>query len=189
MGSGAARGSGRPTAAGWTPPIQDRQWERDAAWQRPGEATRGDSGISTFESVSRAWLDGSADDPIRRLGLALVAWPPIGLAAASVIGELTGCATYAATCGGSDPLLPWLAQAPILGVLLLFPSLTRILVGGVFGVLLAIVPLSAFLVAASARGGPQADYLMAALLGVGWIAGVAWAARKQLRGGIAGAGP
>ena len=62
--------------------------------------------------------------------VALVAWPPIGLAAAAIIGDVTGCSAFAATCTGSEPLLPWLAQAAILGLLLLLPPVTRLLAGG-----------------------------------------------------------
>ena len=73
---------------------------------------------------------------MRRLGLALVAWPPIGLAAAAAIGEVTGCSAYSADCAGTEPLLPWLAQAGILGLLLLLPPFARLLAGGTVAVLL-----------------------------------------------------
>jgi hypothetical protein len=188
MGPGPARDSGHPTATGWTPPINERRWERDAAWRRPGEAARDGAGVGTFESISRGWLAGSVDDPIRRLGLALVAWPPIGLAVASAIGDLTGCATFSAGCTGSEPLLPWLAQALILGLLLLLSPLTRLLAGGAIGVLVAIVPVTAFLVAAGAGRAPQSGPVLAALLGIGWLAGIAWTARELRRGSGSRAG-
>jgi hypothetical protein len=119
------------------------------------------------------WLDGATDDPVRRFGIALVAWPPIGLAAAAAIGEVTGCSAYAATCSGTDTLLPWLAQAGILGPLLLLPPLARLLAGGTVAVLLALVPVTAFLLVVGGAGAPEAGFALAFLLGVAWILGVA----------------
>lgn len=125
---------------------------------------------------------------MRRLGLALVAWPPIGLAAAAAIGELTGCSAYSAECGGSDVLLPWLAQAGILGLLLLLPPLARLFVGGTIAVLLALVPITAFLLVLGAGGAPQAALVMAGLLALAWLGGVGWAAfagRRRRASGLA----
>ncbi len=128
------------------------------------------------------------DDPIRRLGVALVAWPPIGIAAAAVIGDVTGCAVYSADCGGTEPFLPWLAQAGILGLLLLLPPLARLLAGGAVGILVALVPLTAFLVAVGGTGAPQAGFALAFLLGIAWLAGVGWAIALSRRRGIAPGG-
>jgi len=118
------------------------------------------------------WLGGASDDPVRRFGIALVAWPPIGLAAAAAIGEVTGCSAYAATCSGTDTLLPWLAQAGILGLLLLLPPLARLLAGGTVAILLALVPVTAFLLVVGGAGEPEAGFALAFLLGVAWILGV-----------------
>jgi hypothetical protein len=145
----------------------------------PGEALRDDPSIDPIERASRAWLGTPADDPVRRLGLALVAWPPLGLAAAAAIGEVTGCARFAAECGGSEPMLPWLAQALILGLLLLLPPVARLLAGGSIAVLIALVPVKAFLVAIGGSGAEaaQAGLALAVFLGVAWLMGVVWAAR------------
>jgi hypothetical protein len=137
---------------------------------------------SLFGSSPSEWLGGPADDPIRRLGIALVAWPPLGLAAAAAIGEVTGCAAYAAECSGSDSLLPWLAQAGILGLLLLVPPIARVLAGGAIAVVLALVPATAFLIVVGGSGQPEAGFALAFLLGLAWLAGVgssAWSARRR----------
>jgi hypothetical protein len=118
-----------------------------------------------------------------------VAWPPIGLAAAAGIGEATGCTVYSAACGGSEPLLPWLAQAAILGLLLLLPSIARLLTGGAIAVLFALVPITAFLLAVGASGAPQAGPTMAVLLGGAWLVGVGWSARTFRRRLDSGATP
>ena len=132
----------------------------------------------------RDLVRGATDDPVRRLGVALVAWPPIGLAAAALIGDVTGCAVYSAQCGGTEPLLPWLAQAAILGLLLLLPPIARLLAGGAIGVLVALVPLTALLVAVGGAGAPQAGFALSFLLGIAWLAGIAWALAQTRRRGL-----
>jgi hypothetical protein len=187
-GRPAARDAGRWGAQarpGWAAApdgahAADRSW-RDPRGDLPGDGRLRDP-INLLGAAGRDLLGGTADDPIRRLGLALVAWPPIGLAAAAAIGDLTGCTSYSADCGGSDSLLPWLAQAAILGLLLLLPRLARILVGGAIAVLLALVPVTALLVVVGAGGAPQSAFALGALLAAAWIVGVAWAARGATRG-------
>lgn len=153
----------------------------DSTRPRLGEATPDVDRVEALEAASRAWLGGPAEDPIRRLGLALVAWPPVGLAAAAAIGEATGCASYSAACGGSEPMLPWLAQAAILGLLLLLPPVARLLAGGAIAVLIALVPITVLLIAVGGSGAPQVGFALAVLLGVAWLVGVGLTARYVLR--------
>jgi hypothetical protein len=135
------------------------------------------------ESPWTRWplLGGPADDPIRRLRLALVGWPPLGVAAAIAAGDVTGCAIYAAGCTGVAPLLPWIAQAAILALLLLLPPLARLLAVGTVAVLLALVPATAVLIALGASGQPQAGFALGVLLALAWLAGVAFGAVAVLR--------
>jgi hypothetical protein len=182
-----------PEAGRWRPPAR-REWAAARAqasqWSaaeaaRAGAAMPGDAAprdaMQSIAAAGRELLGGSADDPIRRLGLALVAWPPIGLAAAAAIGDLTGCTTYSVECSGSDSLLPWLAQAGILGLLLLLPVLSRLFVGGTIAVLLALVPVTAFLLVLGGGNAPQAAFVLSLLLAGAWLAGVGWAARGAAR--------
>lgn len=178
----------QPSGSTWDTPGSDAPRRDGAPFARPGEAAPDALGVAAFAAASRAWLGGPADDPIRRLGLALVAWPPIGLAAAAVIGDVTGCSVYSADCGGAEPLLPWLAQAAILGLLLLLPPLTRLLAGGAVAVLFALVPITALLVAVGGTGAPQAGFALATLLGVAWLVGVGWSAMALRRRQAARAG-
>jgi hypothetical protein len=190
-----------PSASSWTAPADDRPAApatarrprrvagEDAADARaanvqesrnPASAAAPPESFDIDSSIGvagRAWLGGGADDPVRRLGLALVAWPPIGLAAATLIGQATGCAAYSASCTGTQPLLPWLAQAGILGVLLLLPPLTRLLAAGALAVLVALVPLTLLLVTFGGTGA-LGGLAGGALLGAAWLAGVAWAATR-----------
>jgi len=170
--------SARP---GWSAAAEDLAGADARTWRRsegrpPGDGAPRDP-IESLGAVGRDLLGAPSDDPIRRLGLALVAWPPIGLAAAAAIGDITGCTSYSAACSGSDSLLPWLAQAAILGLLLLLPPLARLFVGGTIGVLLALVPVTALLVVVGGGGAPESAFALGALLAAAWVSGVAWAAR------------
>ncbi|MEO8273780.1 MAG: J domain-containing protein [Chloroflexota bacterium] len=205
-GAGTGRGTSaasRGTAAASTGPRDDAGaasrpgWARrdpeafgdpNRATLRPGEAIPDLDRAEALGAASRTWLGGPADDPVRRLGLALVAWPPIGLAAAAAIGEATGCTTFSAACSGSEPLLPWLAQAVILGLLLLLPPVSRLLAGGAIAALIALVPITGFLLAVGGSGAPQAAPVMVTLLAAAWLAGIAWSARtfrRRVPGAIA----
>jgi hypothetical protein len=160
------------------------RWEASATesgWARAGDARPAPSDPPELAAAPLRWLGEPADDPVRRLGLALVAWPPIGLVTAALIGNATGCSTFGAQCDGAEPMLPWLAQAVILGLLLLLPPLTRILASGTIAVLVGTVPVMAFLLAVGAGGAPQAAPVMAVLLGIAWLVGVAWATAMRVR--------
>lgn len=171
----------RPTA-GPAGEVTDASW--GAAWPSDARSMRGRAGTRRIGPTPRDLVGGATDDPVRRLGVALVAWPPVGLAAAALIGDVTGCAVYSAACGGTEPLLPWLAQAAILGLLLLLPPIARLLAGGAIGVLVALVPLTALLVAVGGAGAPQAGFALSFLLGIAWLVGVAWALAHTRRHGL-----
>jgi curved DNA-binding protein CbpA len=118
----------------------------------------------------------------RRVGLVLLAWPPLGLAAATAIGQTTGCLSYSASCDSTDRLLPWAAQALLLALLAASPWLTRILVAGTIGAIVALVPgvgiITALGGASSSEGGP----VLAAWLGLAWLVGVVIGATRAHRG-------
>jgi len=81
-------------------------------------------------------------------------------------------------------LLPWLAQAGILGVLLLLPALARLLAGGTAGILVALVPVTAFLLVVGGAGQPEAGFALAFLLGVAWLIGIAGTIVSSRRGHV-----
>lgn len=110
-----------------------------------------------------------------------MAWPPIGLAVAGIVNALTGCATYAVGCDGTDQLLPWLAQAAIVGLLLLMPILARVLAAGTIGLLLGLVPGTAVLIAFGGAHADAAGAVLALLASIAWLIGVGWAIRVILR--------
>jgi hypothetical protein len=110
---------------------------------------------------------------MRRVLRALVAWPPLGVAAAAVIGEATGCAAFEVSCTSAAELYPWFAQVVIVLALLAVPPLARLLAGGTVAVVLLAFPAAAVLSAGGANYdrtyGPAA---LIAVLGVAWVVGV-----------------
>jgi hypothetical protein len=126
---------------------------------------------------------GAARVHLGRLGLALVAWPPLAIAIASLVGSLTGCAEFSASCTGAAPLLPWLGQVLLLGVLLLVPPLSRLLAMGTLAVLIALVPITSLLVAVGANFDPRGGPVLAILLVAAWLVGVAYGIASRARPG------
>jgi DnaJ domain len=165
------------------PSVGDPAAAWDAARMRAARADPSPEWRPPIGTV-RDLLDGPTDDPVRRVGVALVSWPPIGIAAAAAIGEVTGCSAYSVECAGTDSLLPWLAQAGILGLLLLLPPFARLLAGGTVAVLLALVPVTGFLLVVGGAGEPEAGLALAFLLGIAWILGVAGSIVATRRRGV-----
>lgn len=171
---GGNAGPSRRTASGrpaWTPPP------------RPTQAFETAAPSSPTPSPVRSILGADLSDPVRRLGFALLAWAPLGVAAAAVIGQATGCATYSASCGPTAPLLPWLAQAVILGVLLLVPAVSRVLAVGTVGLLASLLPIAGFFIAFGGAGRPEGAVPLAVLLTLAWAIGIGIAimAGRRLR--------
>lgn len=160
------------------------RWDASAAdsgWSEGRYARTSAPALEERASARVRWLREPAGDPVRRLGQALVAWPPIGLAAAALIGNATGCSAFSAQCDGTEPMLPWLAQAVILGLLLLVPPVTRLLAWGTIAILVGVVPLTSLLLAVGAAGASEAGPALTVLLGVLWLVGVTWATALRVR--------
>lgn len=109
--------------------------------------------------------------------LALVGWPPIGLAIVALVGELSGCGRFAAACGadtvGTFGAATWLVQLAVVAVLLALPRLARVAAAGSIGLLAASIPVAVFLSAiGGARDPATASILLVALLAAAWLVGV-----------------
>jgi hypothetical protein len=120
-----------------------------------------------------------------RLVLAVAAWPPLGVAGSLLIGELTGCARFAASCAGTASFgsLVLAAQLAILVALLAIAPLARIGAVGSLAVVLAALPVVAFLTAAGAPYAPEAGPTsLLALLGIAYVLGavLGWRAVRRL---------
>jgi hypothetical protein len=181
--SGTAGAASQPRARPSTRGGRARAWSEDAsapppprpAWSPPPQAATGDASAPSGSGIPGPWpgfaLPGSPG--ARRLLRAVVAWPPLGIAAAAVIGEATGCAAFEATCTTPADLFPWFAQAAILLALLALPGVARILAGGTIAVAVLAFPVAAALSASGASYdrtyGPAA---LIAVLAIVWVLGV-----------------
>ncbi|HEV8489326.1 MAG TPA: J domain-containing protein [Candidatus Limnocylindrales bacterium] len=118
----------------------------------------------------------------RRVAVALVGWPPLGIAIAWLLGELSGCGRFSAGCVETFAVGTWLAQFAVLGVLLLIPPLAAASAVGTLAMLAVAIPASILL---SAVGGARepgvAAGLLAVVLAIAWLAGAAFAVGRRSR--------
>jgi hypothetical protein len=142
----------------------------------PASAPPSSAAVET--SLLDALLGRGPADPLRRLGIVLLAWAPVGIAAAGIIGQVTGCGSYSAACDGADPFLPWVAQAAIIGLLLLVAPLARILAAGAIGLLVGLVPGTGFVIALGGARSAAAAPVLAVILAIAWLLGVLWGVRR-----------
>jgi curved DNA-binding protein CbpA len=113
----------------------------------------------------------------RRVALALIGWPPLGVLVAALIGDASGCSRFAAGCDNSIGIGVWLAQLALIAVLLLIPRLAAISSIGTIVALAAAVPATLLL---SVSGGAQERAASVAaltvVLGVAYVVGIIFGA-------------
>lgn len=140
--------------------------------------------------LGRALTDERSGGLAARVVRAVVGWLPIALGLGSVVGELTGCGRFAATCDGSTDLLVLALQVVLLGVLLLFPALTSLATTAAIA-LLAVAVVAALMLSATggAADGESRRTALGAVLLLGWLAGLAFAIARRVRALRSSAGP
>jgi len=114
-----------------------------------------------------------------RLLTALIAWPPIGLGAALLYGELSGCARFAAACEDAMAPWPWLIQLATIAFFLVLPVAARIAVFGTYAALIAATPLTLFVVTGSRPGSELAAQVLIGCLALAWVAGIVIALTRR----------
>ena len=183
----AASAAGSSTAPAFEPSgaASDAAVATPSPWARAsrdtGESAFGRARLPPPDDPSSDVGDATADQPpsrllSRRTLVALLAWPPIGLALAGLFGELSGCTRYAATCADSGGLAPWAIQVPVLLAFLLMPAAARI--GAVGSIALVIVAIPAGLTLAVAGGNRvpgTASALLLVICAIAYVVGVAGA--------------
>jgi curved DNA-binding protein CbpA len=114
--------------------------------------------------------------PAGRLGLALLGWPPLGVAAATAVGESTGCGRFAAGCAEVFAPGTWILQVAIVLLLLAAPRLAGWSAVGTLVALAAAIPTAVVLSAGGGSRQPEASAgVLLAVLGLAYVGGVAWA--------------
>jgi hypothetical protein len=118
----------------------------------------------------------------RRVAVALLGWPPIGVAIAWLLGELSGCGRFAAGCVETFAVGTWIAQFAVLGALLLVPALAAASAVGTVALLAAAIPASILLSAVGGGREPGAAAgVLAIVLAIAWLAGAAFAVGRRSR--------
>ena len=120
--------------------------------------------------------------PAARLALALAGGIPVCLWLAWLLGELTGCGRFAASCEPRAVGVAWLVGLVLVGALVLLPAIAAVLAAGAAGALAVAVPATFIL---AATGGARVPDQSALVLGValmgGWLVGVSVATSRWLR--------
>ena len=116
-----------------------------------------------------------------RVALALVGWPPIGVALSSAAGEMTGCSRFAASCIDVFGVGTWLVQLAVIVLLIALPALATISATGTLVALAAAVPAAVILSASGGARQPEASAaVLAAVLALAYLVGVAIGTARRL---------
>ena len=140
------------------------------------ERSRGPAGSAAVPGArAEGWLRAlfAAGDVRTRLLLAAIGWPPLGVIAASLISQLTGCASFSVACEPPDDLLPLAAGAVLYALLVAVPMLARLSAAGTIAIIVTAIPVAAFVVRPDAGQGTAADAALAlAILLFAWLVGM-----------------
>ena len=117
-----------------------------------------------------------------RVARAVIGWLPIAFGVGWVVGELTGCGRFAATCDGSTDPFVLLLQVAVLVLLLLVPVLASIATMAAV-TLFAAALFAALILSAtgSAADGDSRRAALGAVLLVAWLVGVAVGVARRIR--------
>jgi DnaJ domain len=176
---------------------------RESTW--PGAETAKPAGTAGPTKTGRAWAQGTAEpapDPARaavdlgraltdprsgglrgRVLRAVLGWIPIALGIGWLVGELTGCGRFAATCDPSVAPLTAVGQGIVLAGLLLVPEIAAITAGAAIVLLMAAIGATLILSATGAAADEASRRAaLGALLLLAWSSGLVIAVVRRLRG-------
>jgi hypothetical protein len=126
-----------------------------------------------------------------RLARALVGWLPIALGLSWIVGEMTGCGRFAATCddGLAGPLL-FVVQILAFGLLLAIPAAGSIATIAALTLLAAAIVASLALSATgNAADGDSRRAVLGLVLLLAWLTGLTIAVTRRARMSRSGASP
>jgi hypothetical protein len=137
---------------------------------------------AVLPSIARMFDPRIRRRPAARLGLALAGGIPVALWLAWLLGELTGCGRFAASCEPRMVWVAWLVGLVLVGALVLVPAIAAVLAAGAAGALLVAVPATVILTATGgARVPDQSGLVLGVVLMGGWLVGVGVATSRWLR--------
>jgi hypothetical protein len=140
------------------------------AGEAAADPAAGSDAADGADPLSALPLPGGA---ARRLVLALIGWPPLGIGLAWLIGEASGCGRFAAGCVETFALGTWAGQVAVLALLVALPPLASVSAVGTIVMLAASIPAAVILSAAGA---------LAVVLAAAWLVGVGFAVGRRARG-------
>jgi hypothetical protein len=135
-----------------------------------------------LSDIGRALTDPTFGGGRGRLGRAFLGWLPIAFGVSWLVGEITGCGRFAATCTGlADPIVLALQVGALL-LLLALPVVASIAAMGAITLLVAAVA-AAFALSATGEAADSESRRVAlgAVLLVSWLAGVGVAVARRAR--------
>lgn len=131
---------------------------------------------------TRALTDERSGGVRGRVVRALIGWLPIAFGIDWVVGELTGCGRFAATCDGAAEPFVLLLQGGVLALLLLFPVLASLGTTAALTLFAAAVVTALILSATgSAVDGEPRRATLGAVLLIAWLVGLAIAVTRRVR--------
>ena len=154
----------------------------EAGEARTGEPPPPDLGRAAAD-ITHALTDDRFGGSRGRLARALVGWLPIALGLSWLVGEMTGCGRFAATCddGVAGPMLLVL-QVLAFALLLVIPAAASVATVAALTVLAAAVVASLVLSATgSAADGDSRRAVLGLILLLAWLTGLAIAVARRAR--------
>ena len=183
-GPSASAAGPKPTERdrdGEAPPPREMPPRSDDPVPDPGRALR---------NLARSLADPQAGGLRGRVIRAFVGWLPVALGIGWIVGELTGCGRFAATCDPAvDPAI-LVVQGAALAGLLLAPWLAAVAAGAALTLLAVAVAVTLILSAtgtAADEGSRRAA--LGGLLLLAWLAGLAIGIAQRVRAVSSRAGP
>ncbi len=178
------------TASWWEStagPDEASRFERssgpEAASTRVGDGPAPDP-VGAAVDLGRALTDPRSGGVRARVIRAVLGWIPIALGIGWLVGELTGCGRFAATCDPSVAPLTMAGQTLVLAAFLLLPELAAIATGAAIALLIGALGASLILSATgTAADEASRRSALGALLVVAWLSGLAAALVRRLRSG------
>lgn len=166
-----------------TRPRFERASDPRAGGTRAGEGPAPDP-VGAAVDLGRALTDPRSGGVRARVIRAVLGWIPIALGIGWLVGELTGCGRFAATCDPSVAPLTAAGQGIVLAALLLLPEIAAIATGAAIVLLIGAVGASLILSATgTAADEASRRSALGALLVVAWLSGLVVAVVRRFRSG------
>jgi len=175
-------GPGPSAGADQTAAAPGPAFARPADAARPATAPPPPDIGRALGDLGRALIDPTFGGGRGRIGRAFIGWLPIAFGVSWLVGEVTGCGRFAATCTGlADPIVLALQVGALLALLAL-PVVASIAAMGAITLLGAAVA-AAFILSATgeAADGDSRRVALGAVLLVAWLAGIAIAVARRVR--------